>query len=337
MKAILAIISGLIITAALVACALPPAVDSPSPSAAKSPSPAPSLTEKDTTTTPTSISTPEPVPTPTLTLEPEPDEVPPFDSFRKPNSGTVVIADHDGMVYFGFSDGQWLTHSQAASYCGQKMKFYKLSLSGAKGYVTSASAVEDTDSNWDESSLARNGSDEVYDSNSSYLLKLNGKSNSLLCHIDAENIPKTVPLKNKSKVLSSLQALADKQFGAGKVKVRITSAISVDIDGDGKKEIVVNASNNENRRDEDDRTGYWYSIACAIEDDGSYAFLEECYVHGFIAEESQFIAVRSVLDIDGDGACEFIVYSEAWEYWGIYICRLENGNLIVLAGYDWCV
>lgn len=320
-----------IILAALVlvlsACSSPPEVlllYTPAPSIAVSSSPSPAVSVSQAQT-----ATPEP--------EPEPSHVPPFEGYIETDDSTVVVADSGGLVYFGYSDGNWLTHSQASAYCGNKMKLCKISLSGADKYVTSSGIAENRDSNWDESSWVKNGKYELTDCNSSYILKLKSEPKSMLCRITPERVPKANQIKDTSSLLPALQALADKQFGSGNVTVQINSAVSVDIDGDGETETVVNASNNEYDRYETfEISGYWYSIACAIEQDGSFAFIEERYENGF-REESGFVDVESILDIDGDGVCEFIINCEDWEYWGIYACRLENGKLNAVAGYYWSV
>jgi hypothetical protein len=55
-----------------------------------------------------------------------------FTEYISPGEDTVIIADNDGMIIGGYSDGEWLSHSQAASYCGQPMMFTMKNLDGCE-------------------------------------------------------------------------------------------------------------------------------------------------------------------------------------------------------------
>lgn len=293
----------------------------PSPSPSKSPAALPSPT----------AAPPSPIPEPSDYYT----EVLPFSGFTmEPNDSTIIIADSGGTVLFGYSDGLWLTHSQAAAYCGGDMTFYSISPNGKKASVSSKTAELGED---EARSCVNNEKVIIEDVNNDIILKLQGKAKGFLCRIDPARIPDFKAVKDYSSISSLLQPLLDEQFGKGCVKVKITSAVQADIDGDGEKETLVNASNLEGYdryESYDPEEGSWYSVVCAIEPDGSFAFIQESYDTG-LKEESWFFAIRGVVDVNGDGICEILTENEGWEYWGMWLSFVEDNELVPPMIYDW--
>jgi hypothetical protein len=159
------------------------------------------------------------------------------------------------------------------------MKFYSIALNGKKDSINSGGARQDEEY-YDTGSSVNNNYVVTTDCNNDIMLKLEGKAKGYICRTDPASIPDFKIVKDHSSISRLLQPLIDEQFGEGSVKVEITSAVQADIDGDGEKETIVNASNlaGYNRYESfESEEGNWYSIMCAIEQDGSFTFILDSY------------------------------------------------------------
>ena len=324
MKRVLCLLMVCILAILLVACApegyVPVIGATPTPGVTPSPSPKP-------TAAPTA--TPAPTPVPTATPVPAPENVSMFTEFIAPGEDTVVIANSRGLIIGGYSNGVWLSHSQAAAYCGGRMTFYERSLDGISDTISSGGIV--LDDSLSAGSVTASLQSGVMDHNSSSYLDIRrmdkvSEHDTVLYYCPKDRIPKARGAAEPSQFLPIIQGMLDAQFGAGAVLANIHSAYSLDIDSDGINETIINASNT-------DRSEYafnshieysenWYSIICVVEESGMVRMIEQHFSEGYL-EDSVFACVRGAVDMDGDGTCEVIVEFEGYEWWGIAAYRFD--------------
>lgn len=250
---------------------------------------------------------------------------------KQPDDSTVIIADNEGYVYFGYSGGEWLTRSEAGSYCKGSMEFRKLSLSGLSGTVVSNGAVED----WEYGSYKVVNGETIYDENGCQL-KLSEPADSWLCYISPDRLPEITPVSDYSQLQPIIQKLIDDKIGHGKLEAEINSAVEADIDKDGKPETIINASNEsedfEAREDEENCISYY--IVCAIRQDGSFVFLDQSYGNYF-EDEEQGGTVVGIFDADGDGSYEILFDWYGYESGDTRICEITDQKLVPVAGCGW--
>ena len=292
----------------------------------------------------TSIPTPKCTPSPEIPMlvpekTPEPEELQMFTDYIAPGEDTVIIADSDGLIIGGFSNGEWLSHSQAAAYCGQPMTFYQKSLDGFEDTVKSTGINKDS---WGDSGV----SDTITMNNTfldyndpmyldTVLPKYDlARDEIVLYYCPRERLPKIEQAAVISPVVQIVQEMLDKEFGKEAVSAQVNGAYTVDIDGDGSDETIINACNNEKSNDDDyDIEQYWYSISLVVESSGKVHEIEKRW--GFdIYENVDFACVRGVVDINGDGAYEVITERRGYEWWLMDVYQYDGHELTWVFGLN---
>ena len=325
MKRVLCLLMVCILAILLCACApegyVPVIGATPTPAVTPSPSPKP-------TATPTATPMPTPVPTPTPA--PTPENVPMFTEFIEPGEDTVIIANSRGLIIGGYSDGVWLSHSQAAAYCGGRMTFYERSMDGFKDTIKSIGLIMDNGGGLEIGSGTASLGDRT-DYNDFMLLDTDlpeaeqAHTDSVLYYCQQDRFPKIQKVTDTTQFLLIVQGILDEEFGAGTVAAQISDAYSVDLDGDGTTETIVNACNNENHDFENNISGYWYSIAFIVEESGAICEIQQQCWNGYV-EDIEFVCVRGVLDVNGDGVYELIVEREGYEWWLVDVIQYDGQN-----------
>lgn len=315
------------------ACAAIPAIETPTASASPS-------------SPPTPIESPEP--TPDYSLIPEPVFSP-----LPVASDTVIIASSWGYIFGGYSDGKWLTHSEAAAYCLGNLTFNKCNLARLTGVVDSSGIVYEEEDGGYSYSCTYDMPPGTYDESSNYRLNITEDetdydySKDPLCYsylYYGASPPEIEVVSDTSKIQPVIQKIADKNLGEGNVKADIRIAVKADIDGDGKEEIIVNADNNADEFDysdlnEEAYSKYWFCMSCIIESNGSVVIIGEYYAkpynEGDEYVDMEFMYVQNIIDIDGDGACEIVLDWNAWETSCTVVYKYDGKNLkdMILFGF----
>jgi len=265
----------------------------------------------------------------TLALPPELSATSTFTA-KEPSADTMIIVSPWGDIYGGYSDGKWLTRSEAAQYCSKPMTLYEFNLAGfvrtvqsdgvsyydaGGGYVTSWTVDADTDD--DNNYYTLDIPEYVYPeaSYSEYPLKFT------YLYSRRFDIPSGMQaLSDVSDITPVVQGLLDKKFGRGNVEACVRIAIEADIDSDGQKETIVNADNNGDEfeysygdLDMQAMEQLWYCMCFIIESDGEVVMLDEDYSLNDEDSWFAFFYIQNIVDLDGDGIYEIVMDWSAWE------------------------
>lgn len=317
-----------ILAAALTACVPLEQVQVSEPT----PSPIPIATPSPTLARTPSPTMPTPMPTPTY--DPEPGNLPMFTDYLPPGEDTVIIADSGGMIIGGYSDGDWLSHSQAAAYCGQTMTFIMKSLDGYEKAVESIGVISTFEfGGQDVASGTVTMEEDVTDYNDFMYLDARlpeydpSHADCVLYYCPPERFPQITLLGDVSPFLPAVQNIFDEEFGVGVVPAQINGAYTADIDNDGAAETIINSYNNETYDEDGDYTdGHWYSIALIVEDSGAVCEIERRCGYGYW-EDIDFACVRGIVDINGDGISEVIRERRGYEWWLMDAYQYDGENL----------
>lgn len=332
MKRLPRIIVLLVIAAGLAACSAPAGMEqSPPPPQAASPSPVQSVSPVEAET---DLSSYSPSPSPSFSVPDDLDDVetPPL-QYKQPSKDTVIIANSEGYIIGGYSDGKWLTHIEAAAYCGQPMKFYQYSLEGQTATQNSSGiSVDGSDLSPSSGTIS---AEYDTDSDTGYVLgiEVNDSSNYMFS-AKPGRFPQIRTLSDISNVRKAVEKRINKKFKKGKVKAQINKAVSADVDGDRENEIIFNAGNTQGEDDyfENIRRN-WYSLSGFIDKDGSLHIIQEYYSTGY-AEDSGSVCISSITDIDGDGTCEFITELEGYEAWATIVYKYNSKEFKQVLWYE---
>ena len=275
--------------------------------------------------------------TPTLTTVParthaaEPESLPMFTEYIAPGKDTVIIANSDGLIIGGYSDGHWLSHSQAAAYCGQSMTFTMKNLDGYADTLESTGVIMEFGGEEVASGTVTMG-EGITDYNDFMYLDTGlpeydpSRLDCVLYYCPPERSPQITRVRDVSPFLLAVQNILDAEFGTGTVSAQINDAYIADIDGDGTAEVVVNAYNNESWGDDSDAESYWYSIVLIIEDSGAVCEVARWCWYGYW-EDVDFACVRGILDVDGDGRYEVIREQRGYEWWLMDVFQYDGQKL----------
>jgi hypothetical protein len=273
-----------------------------------------------------------PTPTNAWTHAPEPEHLPMFKEYISPVEDTVIIANNHGMIIGGYSDGEWLSHSQAASYCGQPMVFTMKNLDGYENTVEPNGIIME---NWPDYWLSRTATmgENIIDYNDLMYLDADlrdydpANEDCVLYYCPPQRFPVLMEVTDLSPYLHIVQNVLDEEFGAGTVSAQVVDAYAVDIDNDGTAECIINAYNNETYDwDADYTEDYWYSIALIVENNGSVCEIERQCGYGYY-DEVDFACVRGVVDVNGDSIFEVISVRRGFEWWLMNVYQYVGYNL----------
>ncbi len=176
------------------------------------------------------------------------------------------------------------------------------------------------------------------------------------CLFSGGRVPDIEVIQNTSKLRPAVQKILNEYFGKNVVKAGVVTAVSADIDGDGKMETLVNSDNNSKAKydnkwggwDEEDTGDYdeedidnwdeeetddyagddlenWYSLCFMIDDDSSVKIIGE-YHDLDTLDFSCILFAQNIIDIDGDGVCEIIVSWETYETYGTEIYKYDGND-----------
>lgn len=306
------------------ACALPEHVQTGAlPNATPTITPAPTARSTSSPAIPASI--------PAKTYTPEPEELPLFTEYIALGKDTVIIADSDGLVIGGYSNGEWLSHSQAAAYCGQPMTFYQKSLDGYEDTIKSTGINMES---WGDSGVSGTVTmkENTLDYNDAMYLDAGlpkydpVRDGIMLYYCPQERFPQ-IEQAEISPFVQIVQEMLDKEFGKGAVSAQVNGAYTVDIDGDGAAETIINASNNEicNGYDYDTKQ-YWYSISLLVETNGAVYEIEKRWGFDYY-ENIDYACVSGVVDINGDGMYEALRERRGYEWWLMDVYQYSGHEL----------
>lgn len=257
-----------------------------------------------TVTTPPSAAV---IPSPTPSPSPLPSPTPSASAYKQLAEDTVIIANDDGYIIGGYSGGKWLSFTEAAAYCRQPMMFYC-----------------HQESETVQSSGARTeGGGYRLDIAESY-------PPYYLYYADPERFPKFEGDK-WDQVKQAVQNRLDHHYGKGKAKANVIMGVSVDIDNDGKSEIIFNS----NTVDEEESFNGVdsYSMSGVIEEDGAMHLTAEYYNTG--DSEVIYLAwLQDVIDIDGDGVCEFVTKLCDFEKMTFNVYKYNGKEFTQVLGYE---
>lgn len=119
--------------------------------------------------------------------------------------------------------------------------------------------------------------------------------------------------------------------GIAKAKVKITQLLRVDLDGDGKEEVLITATHYTKIEELMAAKAGDYSIITLRRLDGDK--VKTSIVNGEVYPKSDEAAapntheVAAVLDLDGDGTLEVLVRTTYYEGGGMEVYKLRNGTL----------
>ena len=295
------------------------------------------------TPSPTPLRTPSSailMPVPEKTYAPDPEGLPMFTEHITPSEDTVIVADSDGLIIGGYSNGEWLSHSQAAAYCGQTMTFYQRSLGGYEHTVKSTGITMDF---WGDSGASGTVtmSNNFLDYNDPAYLDTvlpkydPARDEIVLYYCPPESLPEIEQAFDISPFVQIVQEMLDKEFGKGEVSAQINGAYTVDIDGNGTKETIINAGNNErDNYNGDFSDGYWYSIALLVESTGAVYEIEKRSGFDYY-DNVDFACVRGVVDINGDGTYEVIKERRGYEWWLMDVYQYDGHELTWVFGLSY--
>lgn len=335
MKKLLFLVVALILS--LAACApaptltvttLPPATASVSEPALAPPSVSATASPSRSVSAP-----PSPTPTPTV------------------YNGTFIVADSDGAVLGGCSDGKWLTHNKAAALCKKKKTFYAYDLTDCLATVKSNGLAEDggpaqsgqdgNASSWTCDNHKGMSSDGEYklDIPEGYdaafncdFEKRNALTTAMLYTVPPYSFPTVTLLSDTSGFLPAIQEILDDKMGPGAPKAHIRTAAQCDIDGDGKMETIVNADNCMSKV-EDYEYSNVYNLACVI-DDGIVHIVHEFYIDKKDSGDVEYSYIQNVIDLDGDGKCEIVVLWGPFDEWITDVYKYDGNEFTKVLSYD---
>lgn len=325
MNRVLTILILLLLVLCLVSCTEPSLDKSPDLSKNNQP-PIQTIetTAQPTTATPKPTTTPMASPTAVPTPESTPEQTEDITSdtlefYSETPDDLVIIADLAGVILYGYAKGEWITHTEATKYFKKGMVFYQYSI---EGFISSLTAVDIKENNgwYDESGL---GSDNVDERDYSKHYGIDFEENleieigTIITNVPPENVPKTANVKDFSELESRVQSYLNFTFGGNCSQVNIVSATKVDLNGDGKDEIMVSANNYINNCADNDKP--WYSIMFVIKPDNSVHILQEDSYIGANDYGLSYGIYYSAIDIDGDGKCEIIMDEYSYECFAIYV------------------
>lgn len=284
--------------------------------------------------------------TPAATPTPQPAAVLP--------EGLAVIAD--GNVCGGFLNGKWLTHREAARYLDMPVTFHAYNLLGEAEDVTSRGVSFSDDEYFGSWTADNPGSSGVYSlditgwwGGDAYSYTADPLEYYYLYTVGPESLPEITVVQDTSEIEPVIQAMLGDYFGREAPEAKVIIAVRADIDGDDEQETVVNAANDEENVYEYYADKPMYCISCVIESDGEVAVIDAYYQDSETAvshmdeleseyeediyEESDDIAfysdvtffyVQNIIDLNGDGVCEFVVVWEAYEAWDTIVYVYDN-------------
>lgn len=280
---------------------------------------------------PTPARTPFPA-TPTPTYPPEPKYVPMFTEYISPGEDTVIIANNGGMIIGGYSDGEWLSHSQAATYCGQPMLFTVKNLDGYEETVEPNGITMEPWGDYGFSVTVTMG-ESITDYNDPMYLDTGlgeydpAHEGCVLYYCPPKRFPELMEVTDLSPYLHIVQEILDEEFGVGAVSAQIVDAYAVDIDNDGTAEFIINSNNNGPYDwDADYTEDYWYSIVLIVEDNGSVYEIERQCGYGYY-DEVDFACARGVVDVNGDSIFEVISTRQGYEWWLMDVYQYDGHKL----------
>ncbi len=319
-------ITGFILITALImsiaACGQPPAQVTATPTA--TPAAAPALTKAaaaptaTVTPAPTVTATPAPTPSPTPAPTPSPKPAPKPKKTKAPPSGLIIIADSYGEICGGYSNGKWLSQSEAAAFCeGKIITFSRYGLTEFIETVESSGVTHD-DYEYEVPGiypccyliLPEDGynPDDPY---STYLYS-GGKLP------DIENVEDTYDLS------LTLQNLLGNEPDEGEAEAYIGNAVITDIDNDGEKETLVDARfSGEDYID----VSFW----CIIESDGTIKTISDDYSSSPYYYGDVYL--QNIIDIDGDNISELVIDYGCGDSEGMWVFKYDGNNLTLVFEY----
>lgn len=256
-------------------------------------------------------------------------------------TGPVVIAQQ-GDIMGGYSDGQWLSHSEAAALCGGAATFYEYNLAGLAGTAESSGVTADEEMEFVYVSVNGNHYEgglyslNIADPNAAGNYADDALSVSYQYTIPPQYMPEITVVMDTSPLLGVIQQKIDDNLGAGKAQAQIRAAISADIDNDGKQETIVNADNCADKMY--DQVQNLYSIALIIESEGQVITVGEYYVPESVEnQEPELMYIQNVIDLDGDGLCEIVADNNGWEAWWMEVYKYDGSSLTKVLSYGYGV
>lgn len=139
-------------------------------------------------------------------------------------------------------------------------------------------------------------------------------------------------LSNSNSVYVGILSKFLKQRGV-RAQARITKLCSVDLDGDGSQEILIEGSSRDNVHQEGmngSRLGDYSVILLRSVKHGRVVTEELVFDHPRANEMIYRHTIRSVADFDGDGYMEFVLTSDYYEGGGSGLYRFTRGKAVKL-------
>lgn len=315
--------------------------------------------------------TPQAESLPTVTVTPTVTETPQPTAVSLPESLTIIS---DGNVCGGYVDGKWLTQTEAASYLDGPVTFHTYNLLG-EGEAVESKGVSYTEDEYvygatkdypgSGSGLYTLELDGWGSDPQSY--SEDPLEYYYLYHVGADSVPDITVVEDTAEVKTIIQDMLNDQFGKDAPEAEIIIAVSADIDADGEQETVVNAANDEQNVYEYYADKPLYCISCVIESNGEVVVIDEFYLDAeeavneyndqlseedyesddeVVYEEGDDIAfytyipffyVQNIIDLDHDGVCELVMFSEAWEASDVTVLTYDGKTVNEVLIYGWGV
>ncbi len=271
---------------------------------------------------------------------------------KTPSDDTVIFAGAWGSIYGGYSGGEWLSHSEAAAYCKNPVKFYEYNLLG-KVRIIQSSGVTSSDVGGGYIGSAVIGMDpQISDENGYFSLNIPERqhkdisySKDPLCYTYLYSVPPKMLLNiqrvsDTSYINPLIQDILDEKFGKGVAEAAVRIAVNADIDGDSQKETIVNADNCADEFEysggdvtEDAMGKPWYCMSFII-DEGEMVMISDFYS---VDEEGYwaiaFMYVQNIIDLDGDGKYEIVLDWSAWEMFYTEVYKYDGNTLTQVLYY----
>jgi hypothetical protein len=193
-----------------------------------------------------------------------------------------------------------------------------------------------------------------------------------LYNLGPESLPDITAVEDTTEAEAVIQGMLDAQFGKDAPEAQVIIAVRADIDADGEMETVVNAANDEENIYEYYCDKNLYCISCIIETDGEVVVIDKYYLDAdtalreyedYLSEYEEdyeeeggdeedddgngvdvafyayidFFYVQNIIDLDHDGACEFVMVRQSYEFWATYVYDYEAGERTMVLSYEWGV